>query len=347
MAIIPVAEEVATSTGLLSWLARGTSIAAPLADLLFGAGHTEPARNNSIGPVAALLRAPQIVLHDLFAAINSLAAHLYDTLVINYGKININLRQEAATRSRQVFWALTKATDAVKSEAATRQRTVLWALGKATDAVKAEAATRQRTILWALDQAIGAAKSVESRSANLVKAEASNRARSDQWVLGQARAIGAAGRTYADTVSTRAAARATTKLSTDGADAFAPAWQGVRSDLEAAAAVFGVGQPAITSLIKQLPVTMPAGLPGAEAATGKALRVLTKTMEDCVAPNCRDTSKFGKDLQKLFALAEGAAFLAFLAYIIKDPDNAVRETFDVMDDITHTTIDGIRNLVGS
>jgi len=280
VAIIPLAEEAAVSTGMLSWLAKGIGIAAPLADLVFGAGHHEPARNDSIGPMARWLQAPAAVMNDMFGRIATFTETTYTTL--------------AAMRARMDR----------QFDIATRYSATLYK--------------------WATARA---------------HAETLNLARSTNVLISSTKV-------YADTVSTRAAARSTAQLSSDAAAAVAPEYQGIRSDLEAAAAVFGVGQPAITGLIKQLPAVMPAGLPGAEAVTGKALRVLTKTMEDCVAPNCRDTSKFGKDLQSLFGLVEGAAFLAFLAFIIKDPDDAVRETFDTLDGLTHTIIDGARNLVG-
>ena len=324
MAIIPVAEEVAVSTGLLTWLSRTVGLAAPLADLIFGRGHSEPTRNNAIGPLSTFLMAPAKIMHDMFAALGSALEITAATIAVN--------RSAAAARA-----------DVVAAYAKRLQGQALsYANGRAND-VAALAKRLQTQALSYTDGRVG--QTVELAKRLQAQALSYTDGRVGQ-TLTYVRGVSAGDRVYADTVSTAAAARATVKLGTDAASALAPSYQGIRSDLEAAAAVFGAGQPSITNLIKQLPAAMPAGLPGAEAATGKALRVLTKTMEDCVAPNCRDTSKFGKDLQSLFGLVEGAAFLAFLAFIIKDPDDAVRETFDTLDGLTHTIIDGARNLVG-
>lgn len=346
MAIIPIAEEVAASTGFLTWLSRSVGLAAPLADLLFGHGHSEPARNDAIGPAAAFIQAPAVIMHDMFGQLVSGFQGLYNTL--NAMKADYRNRAASVLHQAQHMYNLNRAYAYQQSQVVLGKAQHLYnqALSVTSGWVNAEAKTRAANDLTVLHEAQHLYNLSLATASGWVTAEGHTRAAGDLDVLHQAQHLYNLGRTYADTTSTQAAARSSAKLSSDSADALAPSYQGIRQDLEAAAAVFGVGQPGITALIKQLPSTAPANLPGAEAATGKALRVLTKTMEDCVAPNCRDTSKFGKDLQSLFGLVEGAAFLAFLAFIIKDPDDAVRETFDTLDGLTHTIIDGARHLVG-
>jgi len=346
VAIIPLAEEAAVSTGMLSWLAKGIGIAAPLADLVFGAGHHEPARNDSIGPMARWLQAPAAVMNDMFGRIATFTETTYTTLAAMRARMDRQF--DIATRYSATLykWATARAHAETLNLARSTNILIRQTRSYAADLARAERAVAHAEVVTAGRSATILFDRAQQHTEDLFRvaratahAETLNLARSTNVLISSTKV-------YADTVSTRAAARSTAQLSSDAAAAVAPEYQGIRSDLEAAAAVFGVGQPAITGLIKQLPAVMPAGLPGAEAVTGKALRVLTKTMEDCVAPNCRDTSKFGKDLQSLFGLVEGAAFLAFLAFIIKDPDDAVRETFDTLDGLTHTIIDGARNLVG-
>jgi len=346
VAIIPVAEEVAVSTGLLTWLSRTVGLAAPLADLIFGRGHSEPTRNNAIGPLSTFLMAPAKIMHDMFAALGSALEITAATIAVNRSAAAARADVVAAYAKRLQGQALSYANGRANDVAALAKRLQTQALSYTDGRVGQTVELAKRLQTQALSYTDGrVGQTVELAKRLQAQALSYTDGRVGQ-TLTYVRGVSAGDRVYADTVSTAAAARATVKLGTDAASALAPSYQGIRSDLEAAAAVFGAGQPSITNLIKQLPAAMPAGLPGAEAATGKALRVLTKTMEDCVAPNCRDTSKFGKDLQSLFGLVEGAAFLAFLAFIIKDPDDAVRETFDTLDGLTHTIIDGARNLVG-
>lgn len=346
MAIIPVAEEAATATGLLSWISRGIGVAAPLADLLFGRGHSEPARNNSIGPLAQWMQAPAAVMNDMFGKIAQFTEVTYATLAALKARGDRQFATATKYAATLYGWATARAHAETLNLAASVNIQLRGVRAYAANLTTAERtlahaevvnAGRSATILFG--QAQAHAEELARADRVVAHAETLNLARSTNALISSTKV-------YADTVSTQAAARSTAKLSSDSALAVHPDFAGMRSDLEAAAAVFGIGQPAITALISRVPSAAPASLPGAEAAHAAITRVLTKTMEDCVAPNCRDTSKFGRDLQSLFGLVEGAAFLAFLAFIIRDPDAAVRETFDTLDGLTHTIIDGARNLVG-
>lgn len=347
MAIVPVAEEAASATGLLTWIARATGIAAPLADLLFGRGRSEPARNNAIGPAAALLKAPAHVLNALFGQSVSLARHVYATMVTNFTQIANNLYLETAGRVRQVNaealsrWrhdreGIAHTDRKVGTEALSRWRADQRVAAQAHEQLLTEASTRYRH-----DQ------QVRAEAHGWVTDEALSRYRGDYAERVHTDTVAAALKTYADTTATRAAARSTAKLSSEVGAATHPDYAGMRSDLEAAAAVFGAGMPAITRLIGRVPTAAPDTAPAAAAAESAITRVLTKTMADCVAPTCRDLSKYGRDLKDLFGLVEGAAMIAFIAEMIRDPVGTARVTVDVLEPPLHATVSAFERLIGA
>ena len=346
MAIVPIAEEVATSTGFLTWIARGVGLAAPLANLLFGRGRSEPARNNSIGPMANWIKAPAVILHDLMDEVIQDWQSLYNTLngIRGYA---YNLAMTARHIAENSFNVLNKQDYAFRSQGFAHTDYLYSvgraALGNAYNTLNAQAYKFRAEGLAHTDYLYSVTRAVIGDAYNTLNGSIGrvyNDLRAD---LGTAvKGL----RTYADTVSTQAAARSSAKLSSDAGLATHPDYSGALDDLAAAAGIFGAGQPGITNLIGRVPKAPPVNLPAAEAAQGAINRVTARTLRDCVAPLCRDASKPAKDLQSLFGLVEGAAFLAFIAYIIKDPDQAAAETIDVLYKPMTSAVGSLLDLVG-
>lgn len=345
-AIIEIPEEISVASAILSWVARLGSIGAPLADLIFGRGHSEPARNNAIGPLAKYLQAPAVVMHDMFAAVGALGqaaaremAGLRARMDREYGiatRYAATLYRLATQRAHAELENLARSTNILIRQARGYSANLV-AHERAIAHAEVLAAGRSATILF--DQARGYAANLTRSVAQVAHAETLNLARSVNLEI-------ASTKVYADTVSTQAAARSSAKLSSDTALAARPDYGGMRQDLEVAAAVFGAGAPGITALISKVPTAAPNTAPEAQAAESAITRVLTKTMADCVAPNCRNLSKYGKDLSGLGDLLGAAGLLGFLAYAITHPVQAAQDTENTAGAIVDGTVNEVRNLLG-
>lgn len=82
------------------------------------------------------------------------------------------------------------------------------------------------------------------------------------------------------------------------------------------------------------------------AATLPIVTSLTKLAEDCVIPNCKNLSQFGKDLQNLFGIIEDAAFLGLLAEFFTNPAGAANEVKSILVPVMDATVGAAENLIG-
>lgn len=345
MAVVVVAEETATATGLVAWIARYGSIGVGLAQLLLGSRPHEPSLNNAIGPVGAFLRAPAVVLHDMFDETIDLVQTTYNT--INALRARAHAETVGVLHSAQHLYNLARADATVKSTAVLREAQHLYNLARADAATRVAAEGRTRALgdRTVLGQAQHLYNLARAYTGQLVYAETRLRVRADSDLLSRMKAGDQADRVYADTVSTRAAARAVGKLDAETTADYATSWAGIRSDLDAAALAAGVGLPSITSLIRQIPVEAPTSLPGAAADVGAITRVLTRSLSDCVVPNCRNLSKYGRDLRGLGDLLGGAGFLAFLAWAVHNPQQAADDTARVGGAVGRDVVGAVRDLI--
>lgn len=348
MAIL-IPEEVAASAGLAAWLVRAASRVGwlvSLANLLFGKRPTEPTVSNALGPFYQLMAAPLRIMDALFGATQHALETTYNTLARAQTYTVTHFAQAQHYTQHIYNLAVQYAQRAITAEAKTRsgadQFLRAYATAMRTDAisaaktlVKGEAATRS-----AADQYVKAYGDAR------LKDEATVRARADGFLRDYATAMRSDAEAYADTVSTRAAARSSAKLSSDSALAVHPDYAGVQADLEAATAAAGAGMPGLVALIRQVPTTAPTTLPGAEAATAKLSRVMTRALADCVIPNCRNLSKVGRDLQDIFAAVEGVALLGFIAAAVHDPQGTASEAVSILTGPMNAAVGGLRTLIG-
>src|SRR6266704_13548 len=156
----------------------------------------------------------------------------------------------------------------------------------------------------------------------------------------------AAAKHYAGAIALTTATAVVGIFSTDLGKVAAAEWVKITDDVAALEGVIATDLPDIGALARAIPRAIPRDLTDVIASglavDARAIRYL----RECGIPNCKNLHGFGKDLQRLFGLAEGAAFLGFLAYIITDPDGATRETEQVAGAILSDTIDGVRHLIG-
>ncbi len=156
----------------------------------------------------------------------------------------------------------------------------------------------------------------------------------------------AAAKHYAGAIALTTATAVVGIFSTDLGKVAAAEWVKITDDVAALEGVIATDLPDIAALARAIPRAIPRELADVIAG-GLAVDALAiRYLRECGIPNCKNLHGFGKDLQGLFKLAEGAAFLGFLAYIITDPDGATRETEQVAGAILSDTIDGVRHLIG-
>src|SRR6266702_3467070 len=151
---------------------------------------------------------------------------------------------------------------------------------------------------------------------------------------------------YAGAIALSTATAVVGIFSTDLGKVAAAEWVKITDEVAALEGVIATDLPDIAALARAIPRAIPRELADVIAG-GLAVDALAiRYLRECGIPNCKNLHGFGKDLQGLFKLAEGAAFLGFLAYIITDPDGATRETEQVAGAILTDTIDGVRHLIG-
>lgn len=368
MAIIEIGEEAAVSAGLRAWIAKGLSVAAPLVALLFGHRPSSQEVTNQAGPFVHMLAGPVHAIDRIGHITLTLAQGTYNAFDRAKGFTVLQVRAEAGQRERAYRDAVRYAQDIgrgavaqakamVTGEARVRGRQVGDAVNRANlqaaqgralshQLVGAEAAVRGKQIGDAVNRADLQAAQGRALSRGLVAAEAATRNTQDIRVLADAQR-------YASDIGRGAVAQAqamdTAQAATITRDVTQPTratWRQSVTDLAGAAATFGAGQAGITALIKDVPTAAPETIAQAAAGNGAILRVLTKTMDDCVAPTCRNTGQFGRDLHDLLGLAEGAAFLAFLEEMVRDPEGLAGKVWDVAGPIVDGTSSTLSRVLG-
>lgn len=104
--------------------------------------------------------------------------------------------------------------------------------------------------------------------------------------------------------------------------------------------------PAAAKDISTLSDLVPHTAPLAAVAAIAAVTSLLRTTLRCTIPQCRNLSKFGKDLAALMSLVGDASFLALLIELAKNPTSGAQAVHDIFTPITDTATTAIRDLIG-
>jgi hypothetical protein len=123
-------------------------------------------------------------------------------------------------------------------------------------------------------------------------------------------------------------------------------WGDVTTAAAAAEGVIATDFPDILAGLKDIAGAVPADIAGVAALTGGLSIALTRYLEQCGVPNCRNLSKYGRDLRDLLGLVEGADFLAWLVELAHDPHGAAVEVETVLGGITRPIASEARSLFG-
>lgn len=133
---------------------------------------------------------------------------------------------------------------------------------------------------------------------------------------------------------------------TDIDNVFAPDLAGIIDDAGTLAGVIASDFPDLSSILRSTDLTRAAGVAGELGLSIALSRVAARYLTECGIPNCRNLSKFGRDLQGLLGMVEGGAFLALLAALITDPADTVRPLHDFLTPIADGAITAGREMIG-
>lgn len=112
--------------------------------------------------------------------------------------------------------------------------------------------------------------------------------------------------------------------------ALAAVWPRVIANVDSAIAVADKDFADAIADLKAIGRAVPTDAAGAIAGTALGIAALVKLAEDCVMPNCRNLSKYGRDIQSLFGVVEGAMLIGLLAECAHDPAGVADEARSVL-----------------
>lgn len=347
-AVVEVPEATAAASGLLAWLGRfgALSGAQSLLGLLFGRGNSEPATGNAMRPVVDLLAYPQRAIFTMLYYVNTDLDKIAQALYRARNYIGRVVANEAVARHYAVARVQDYLQHLIANEAVTRHYAVQRVQDYLQRLIANEAVTRhfavQNAELYSLQLSIG----VREHADRIVANEAVDRHFAVQAAETQAEQH--ADRVVANEAVARHNAVQTSQDTITGAvvQPIHATWPQQLLEVDSAIAAAGSDMPDLVSLLKAVPRNAPATLTEAAADPMTITRALTRAMSDCVIPNCRNLSKFGKDLSGLGTLLGAGGLLAFLVYAVKHPTEAARDTENVAGGLIDGTVTAVKDLLG-
>lgn len=322
----------------------------------------------AVGPVVAVITAPAYVFNWTLDQVGAAIAEAVTTarwLVTSYVP-------RVAAGIRALMSAVQ--TNLVNLIAATAAQVRNYAAGLVSDlhALLSAVQTNLAAAITAGDAAVVALMSrVQVNLQNLIAAtgqQAADYARAlvadtQRWVGGQIAALDARINATAATAATdlgaavgqverdiTAAANAATAgaigiISTDIEHAAAAAWGDLDAAVSGAINVAAGDFADVVARLRAISLADVTDIAGVTALSTAVAGALTRYLEECGMPNCRNLSGVGRALQDLFALFEGGAFLALLAAMIADPKGMAAEVESVLGPIAGGIADTARGLL--
>ena len=153
----------------------------------------------------------------------------------------------------------------------------------------------------------------------------------------------------ADIVTAERAAIATSVATVDHAVAagLSDIWDGVAAGVAAAEGVIATDFPDILAGLRAIPESLPLDVAGEAVLAGGAAIALTRYLERCGIPNCRNLSQYGRDLQALLGLVGDASLLALVVELATQPEQAAREVQSLFGGTADAVTRQVRDLIGA
>lgn len=279
---------------------------------------------------------------------------------------------KVASLTRSIATALTKAENYAAAKVASFTRSLAADLVKAEAYAKALYSTAISSVATVLTKADALAHSLVDHLASVVTSLVTNavtlthslvdhlasvvradvaalEAKSDAAVaaLGRAVATDVTQLTQKIGVATATAAAATLgTISTDIEHVLDPTRAALADAIGDVTAVAAGDFADVTSWIRDIPLTRVTDIAGVTAIAVSTAGALSRYLEKCGMPNCRNLSSIGRLLHDLESVVGAGSFLPAILEMVHDPAGAADELAGVFDDLTTDTVSGIRSLLG-
>lgn len=152
---------------------------------------------------------------------------------------------------------------------------------------------------------------------------------------------------HANAVIGERVAGLSTDIDTAARHGFDVAWKESARDLGALKDVIGHDFPDISALLPWAEGAGIAGLTGVIARLAATSAISVRAIEDCVVPNCKNLSQFGKDLAELNSAASTAAMLAYIIAAVEDPIGTANDTIAVTRPMVDTVVRPLVDLISN
>lgn len=141
-----------------------------------------------------------------------------------------------------------------------------------------------------------------------------------------------------------ATAAALGTLAVDIEHAAGAEWGALTDAVKAAEGVAAGEFADITDWLKSIPDIRVGDIAGVTTIAITGIGALTRYLEKCGMPNCRNTSAFGRGLRDLQALVGGAELLAWLIRIAADPQGGAKDVVDTVTPFVDAVDSGVKHL---
>lgn len=323
----------------------------------------------AVSPIETALTAPFYVFHTCIDLLFSVSRQLQRAVEWLH---SVRLPQITAW----VAWKIGQALTAIDTRIGQVADWVTWKIGQAVSAIDARIGQVTDWVAWKITGAVAGveadlASGIGTVERDLTRAVAGVEADLAAVAAGEAHALAAAisgveadlsatarqltsyvdqraaaALAAAETYATTAAGQAVGALVTDVDNLLEPVAAGVIDDLDTLAGTLATDFPDVSQLLREVDLSRLAGMAGALTGSLAIARVLTRLAEDCTVPNCRNLGKFGRELQALLGVVEGAGFLAFLTAMITEPEPTAHAIESAIGTVARDTAHGIADLIG-
>lgn len=116
--------------------------------------------------------------------------------------------------------------------------------------------------------------------------------------------------------------------------------------IDAAIGVAATDFPDVMAWVKGIDLTKVVDIAGVTTLSIAGIGALTRYLEECGIPNCRNLGRFGNLLNELGNLLEDGAIMALIAAMVADPVGTAREVDSVLGPVASDAISAGRALIG-
>lgn len=281
-----------------------------------------------------------------------------DALVLGFSDAATWISHMARTTIPAVYDRIVAEGNAILLSAETHARSLFTTAERDIAAAEAAAITRATTLyrdaIAAVDTGVHDAESFAAAAVRVAEAAA---AAAVSRLAAEVTAADTA--LQRDIAQTAAAAEATaittaegyaraiyTDIDNWGTQALDRAWPDAEEAINGLRQALQGGFPDVQDLLGGLAGLGAAGLLGALIRALSGTAALTQLAEDCIVPNCRNLSQFGRDLQGLLGDLPAAAMLAWFIFLVADPRGWAQETYDVGGPVAVTITKAAAGLLG-